>query len=145
MTSKYDIPAICRKAVQTAAARNIDLDYSPESVSALEGILTGQHELFKQGKLTDIYIWNMSVMFGVYLGQTLLHCGLKDHGYSWIEQDGIALLTDGGENVVNPIGKTGARIRLGPAENVRLFFELILDLADGMIIEPGRNVPGIIS
>lgn len=131
----YDFPRICQKAVKTAAGLGADFDYSPESISALEGILTGQHELFKQQKLGDIYVWNLSVMFGVYLGQTLLRCGLEDLGYDWSEHRGVAVLTNGTEDLVNPIGKVGARIRLGQSENVRLFFELVLDAANGELPE----------
>ena len=81
--AELDYSKICRQAVETARERGADFDYSPESISELERILIGQNELYKQGRISDIYVWNLSVMMGVYLGQTLLFCALSERGFAW--------------------------------------------------------------
>lgn len=126
-----DISAICRQAVLHGRQAGEEFDYMPESISGLERILNAQNSLYKQGRLTEIYIWNLSVMMGVYLGQTLMHCGLRDRGYSWMTDDeGVPLLADGLGRYVSPIYKVRQRILGGAGENVREFFEDVLDAVE---------------
>ena len=122
-----DLPKICQSAVALARQNGEDFDYTPES------ILAGQNQLFRQGRLTDIYVWNLSVMTGVYLGQTLLYCGLADRGYSWKQdRDGVPMLADGKGNYVAAVYQVHRRIRGEEDDNVRAFFESVLDAAEGL-------------
>ncbi|MBR4554261.1 MAG: hypothetical protein IKO27_01565 [Ruminococcus sp.] len=135
---KPDISVICRRAVALADGQGADFDYSPESISAMERLLAGQNALYKQGQLTDIYVWNLSVMFGVYLGQTMLRCGLADHGFHWItDSEGVPILYCGKEDYADVNGRVRARITGEDSENIRVFFEFVLDAADGMF----DNIP----
>ncbi|MBR6102914.1 MAG: hypothetical protein IKP95_10830 [Ruminococcus sp.] len=130
--SKTDIPAVCRAAVASGRKMGLELDYTPESVSGIEKVLAGQSTLYREGKLTPVYVWNLSVMLGVYIGQTLMRCGLEGYGYSWQEDsEGVPLLTDGKGNYVSPIYQVRTRIVSGDKEeNVRAFFEAILNAAE---------------
>ena len=127
-----DIARICQSAVALADKHGESFDYTPESITAAERMLAGQNVAYKQGKLTDIYVWNLSVMIGVYIGQTMMHCALSERGYRWrLDSDGVPMLSDGKDNYISPIYQVRKRITGNEDDNVRAFFEAVLDLADG--------------
>ncbi len=128
--SRPDISAICRRAVQLGQNNGVTMDYSPESIGSLEVVLDGQHMLFREGSLTEEYVWNLSVMIGVYLGQTLLFCGLRDKGFDWlVDAVGVPLLYNGREDYCDVIGQVRMRIMRGRQDSISTYFVMIMKAA----------------
>ena len=86
-------------AIDYAKEFNKKLDYSPKSIEDLEEILDFYSKDIPVSKPTDNQIWSMSIIFGSYLGETLLKNGLLEKGYSWIK--------DGSSTIPLLIGKDG--------------------------------------
>lgn len=127
--NKLDIPAVCRQAVDLAAKEGILFDYSPESIGGMDVMLAGQHALYKKGQLTDIYVWNLSVMFGIYLGQTLMFCGLREHGFDWVtDESGVPKLYRDDQNFADVIGQVRMCIMHGEEYSTSMYFARIITL-----------------
>ncbi|WP_124099744.1 hypothetical protein [Ruminococcus sp. Marseille-P6503] len=138
MVTDVNISEICRKAVKTAASGGWTLDYTPDSVLSLEQLLDGQSKYARESGASDIYLWNLAVVFGAYLGQTLLHNRLAGLGYSWSsDEDGVPFLKKDNDNAVYPINKVWRRLKDGESDNVRSFYDVSVAGAEGRL-KPGR-------
>lgn len=130
--NEMDYSAVSRRAVAIAKEQGEDFDYSPESISALDRIFMGQVMRYRSGKATQAYMWNLSVIFGVYFGQTLLFNGLADHGFKWVtDEESIPLLYDGGENYISPLRHLFMYAKGQQDYNARTLFESYLNLLYG--------------
>jgi|SRR5262245_31307628 len=114
-----------------AAARNVDgvvLDYSPESLPAVDRIL----ESFHREGLKENQIGETVFSFGCYVGEVLVrHNGgvwklPKDSGFSRILRRGenmmVVDLPTG--TVCNPIGKAFKLLENGKVESVAYFYQV---------------------
>jgi hypothetical protein len=115
--------AQAQTAVQTAKLRwNEALDFSGDSLDAIEGILGTLHDMNAKAApgegATDEQIATMAKLWGVYLGEVLR----RRYGGQWsLGENGVLELTIGGATVF-PVGKARKRIVDGPADNVKFYF-----------------------
>lgn len=127
-----DYAKVSQRAVAIAKENGEVFDYSPESISALDRLFKGQAKRYQSGNATQAYIWNLSVIFGVYLGQALLFNGLADLGYKWVtDSEDIPLLSDGGENFVSPLRHLFLYAKGQQQHTARVLFESVLKIAYG--------------
>lgn len=70
-------------AVEYAKSFEKDFDYSKDSIKDLEEILDYYSNDIRKSNPTDDEIWSMAVIFGSYLGETMLKNGLSEKGFHW--------------------------------------------------------------
>lgn len=132
--AQLDYSEICRRAVASAAKAGVSLDYTPESIERLEMLLQGQCEYAANNAVSDTYTWNTAVIFGVYLGQTLLRCCLAEHGFNWAQDgEGVPYLFKDKDTAVYPVNKVWKRLRNNDGDNVRAFYEISCAIAEGKL------------
>ena len=100
------------------------LDYSAGSVEDLEEILDFYAKDIAVSQPTDHQIESMAILFGAYLGETLLHNGLAQKGYGWgkdtSSQRPLLVSRDG--CLLTPIDKVYKRLVNGQEDNVMSFY-----------------------
>ena len=69
---------MCATAIEYANEFNKTLDYSENSIVDLEEILDWYSKDVSVSKPTENQIWSMAIIFGSYLGETLLKNGLSE-------------------------------------------------------------------
>lgn len=141
MELNYEEIAEC--AVAYAQKSNIELDYSRESIEAVDMILGQYYEHLAEydGETGADALWNIAVHFGIYLGETMLRLHLQEKGYTWYLKDGLPVLKND-INEMSPISKTHKRILNGPEDSVRSFCDVAFMIADGKF--PTRQVHRVI-
>jgi hypothetical protein len=111
-------------AVKTAKmAWQESLDFSDDSLDAMERILTKTHATTRKGPgeaPTEEEVTDASRMWGVYVGEVIR----RFYGGQWSSTEGGAQLGLSG-TTTNPIDKVRKRIVDGPADNVRFYFASI--------------------
>ena len=129
-----DYKKLCDTAVKYGAAFHKAFDFSADSIAALDEILRYYHEEYRENRASDSQLWNLSVIFGVYLGQTLLDTYLTLRGYFWAAgEDSIPVLKKDGKNQMSPITKVYKRLLNGPEDSVKSFYDVALYIADGKL------------
>lgn len=129
-----DYKKLCDTAVKYGSAFHKELNFSADSIAELEKILQYYHEEYRENRAADNQLWNLSVVFGVYLGQTLLDTYLTARGYIWAPgEDSIPVLMKDGKNQMSPITKVYKRLLNGPEDNVKSFYDVALLIADGRL------------
>jgi hypothetical protein len=119
-------------AVQSARdSLGVELDYSPDSLAAVDRILHGVHLAGRKSRDLPGAV----LIFGCYVGEVLI----RDLGGAWLrpEEAGfqgatghpivLALpdATDGTHLVCNPLGKVGKRIDNGPEDSLPSFYQAL--------------------
>ena len=104
---------------------NIDLDYSPESLEAVDAIIDRFH---KQGVSAE-QIGATLFAFGCYVGEVFI----RSIGGAWRKEEetemrglaGFFLVVElPNEKICNPIGKVFKRVQDGEAENLPYFYHV---------------------
>lgn len=138
----FEKEAILRSAEDQASRLGRSLDYSDGSIEVLEGILELYARYFRENGPDDQKIWNQAVLYGTYLGETLLRNGLADLGYRWaLTENSLPVLAKDGRNQMSPITKAEKRIQNGPEDSVKSFYDVAKVIAQGKLI-PGRRTGG---
>lgn len=131
-TGSINYIEICNSAINYGTLFDKVLDYSAESIGDLDEILQYYYEAAKQEKTTDQQLWNIAVIFGIYLGQTLLDTHLTEKGYSWcLGEDKVPVLEKDDRNQMSPITKAYKRLMNGPEDSVKSFYDVAIFIADG--------------
>lgn len=133
---KYsDIAAsIAEDAVKYAGQSGITLDYTRESVESVDMILGAYHDNLDRYDGDDgaKTLWNVAVVFGTYIGETLLRSGLAEKGFVWVEDDGMPILSiPGSPTTASPITKAHKRILNGAEDSVKSFVDVAFSVANG--------------
>ncbi len=120
-------------AVEYAADFSKSFDYSERSIGELEEILDVYSKDLQVSRPTENQIWSMSVIFGSYLGETMLKNGLAKKGYVW-GTDGtfpVPLLVNESGWRTTPNDKVYKRLVNGSEDNVlsyyRVFMKMVMD------------------
>ena len=116
-------------AVDYAKHFNKNFDYSKDSIADLEEILDYYSKDISVSKPTENQIWSMSVIFGSYLGETLLKNGLSQKGYSWtnVGSSNIPVLSGSDGSYLAPNDKVFKRLVNGPEDSVVSFYQYALE------------------
>lgn len=126
--------SIAKDAVTYAAKNGAVLDYTQESVRNVDDFLGAFHDSLDQydndeGAKT---LWNAAVLFGTYIGEVLLRCGLAEKGFVWLEDDGIPILSiPGSQTSVSPITKAHKRILNGAEDGLAGFTDVVFSVVNG--------------
>ncbi len=122
------------------AARNvsgIDLDYTPESLRLVDGILEEFREPGSDAVAETIFV------FGCYLGEVLV----RNAGYEWVDTPPevarytfpLTIYRASTAGHANPIGKAFKRVDNGPIDDIPYFYQLFSDVDPG---GSGDGAPG---
>ena len=86
---------------------NIILDYTKASLNGVDDVLEQVKTLFDRKIFTEAIIFDLSVVFGAYCGETFLRDRLNALGYIWKEnEDNIPILVSkDGKMIINPVAK----------------------------------------
>ena len=125
-SSQLEIRAqkMCVAAVEYANEFNKKLDFSENSIADLEEILDWYSKDISVSKPTENQIWSMSIIFGSYLGETLLKNGLSEKGFKWGNESSsnIPLLIRNDGAYLTPNDKVYKRLVNGHEDSVVSFY-----------------------
>ena len=115
---------MCVTAIEYANEFNKKLDYSENSIADLEEILDWYSKDIAISKPTENQIWSMSIIFGSYLGETLLKNGLSKNGFEWGKEpsSNIPLLIRKDGSYLTPNDKVYKRLVNGSEDGVVSFY-----------------------
>ena len=115
---------MCVTAIEYANEFNKNLDYSENSIADLEEILDRYSNDIAISKPTENQIWSMAIIFGSYLGETLLKNGLSQKGFNWGKESSsdIPLLIRNDGAYLTPIEKVYKRLVNGSGDSVVSFY-----------------------
>jgi hypothetical protein len=135
-----ELNVLAERALKFAQEQfQVELDYSPESVQALEKIL--QHfsrsirlrwllRLLGRG-ITDEQIWKMAFLWGAYLGMVMQrHLGGEWSLETVMGKEAVVTLTIAGVQTF-PINRVHRRLTAGAEDNVWVYYQLERRLASG--------------
>ena len=125
--SEWTIYAQKMSAVAIEYAQNFNkkLDFSENSIADLEEILDWYSKDIAVSKPTENQIWSMSIIFGSYLGETLLKNGLTEKGFTWgkEESSNVPLLIKDDGCYITPNDKVYKRLVNGSEDSVIPFYQ----------------------
>ena len=116
---------MCATAIEYATEFNKTLDYSENSIVDLEEILDWYSKDIAVSKPTENQIWSMSIIFGSYLGETLLKNGLIEKGFAWGKEksSNIPLLIKDNGCYITPNDKVYKRLVNGSVDSIISFYQ----------------------
>ncbi len=113
-------------AVKWAAEKNVTLDYTPESVERVEGLLAELHEKRAAGKLPDDQVNKAAARYGAYVGEVIR----RMHNGSWAVDHEVAgpgsFPIRWRDHESFPLGWCRKRIINGEEDNVWYKFRVLL-------------------
>lgn len=120
-----DMPQIADEAVQFAGTRGVTLDYTPDSVKQVEGILSDLHVERTKRLLSDSAVNQRAVQFGAYIGEVLR----RTYGGSWSIDHSVggpkSFPIHWKDHDSFPVGWCGKRIVNGDEDNVWFKFQVV--------------------
>ena len=116
---------MCATAIEYAQNFDKKLDFSENSIADLEEILDWYSKDIAVSKPTENQIWSMSIIFGSYLGETLLKNGLIEKGFAWGKEasSNIPLLIKDDGCYITPNDKVYKRLVNGSVDSVISFYQ----------------------
>ena len=128
-----EMKELAEKAVEAARFWGLELDYSAES---LEGVEWLAEKIFRSNRMLSLpedILTGVANLYGAYLGEVLLRCGLKELDFAWTE-NGEGETGIGREDMwMAPVTKVYKRITQGPEHSLTDFFECMFGLAIGAV------------
>ena len=120
-------------AIKYAKSFGRKLDYSKDSIKDLEEILDYYANDISKSKPTENQIWSMAVIFGSYLGETMLKNGLAQRGYVWGKDNtsDIPLLSGADGSHVTPNDKVYKRLVNGKEDDIVSFYDVVMEMNGG--------------
>lgn len=129
----FNVVKFCDLAINIAKDLGFILDYSVKSLEDVEKIIQifreDNRDVKEDDKENNTAIWNMSVIFGTYVGEVCLMDGLAKLGYSWDTTEDIPMIKNFDNNGMNPIGKVNKKIKdksdgAGYEESIPSFYRI---------------------
>ena len=114
----------CVTAIEYDAQEDKTFDYSAQSIADLEEVLDGYATDLRVDRPTENQIWSVAMIFGYYLGETMLRHGMADKGYRWglLEGSTVPVLLCNDGRYATPIDKVYKRLVNGSVDNVVSFY-----------------------
>lgn len=138
---------LAKTAVRYAQSFNEELDYSKESIKAVEKILDYYSKDLQNcaadEKPTEKQIWSMALIWGAYIGEVMRRELEPD--YVWTDEESFEertphILTVGKNERTFPINKVYKRLINGPEDNVVSFVDVIIEVLKKGYPNPGDSV-----
>lgn len=124
---------LAENAVEAARCWNLDLDYSAESLEGLEKLAERIFRANRMLSLPDDILAGFANLYGAYLGEVLLRCGLDSLGFAWTKNEEGEIGIGGEDFWAAPVNKVYKRITQGPYHDLTDFFEVVFGLAIGAV------------
>ena len=121
---------LSQTAIQYGVPFGKALDYSPASLSDLEEILEYYHQDSEKNCPTENQLWSMALIFGAYLGETLLKNGMREKGFFWdvVDESNIPVLKKNNSSYASPVHKVYKRFVNGSEDSIVSFYDVSLTL-----------------
>ncbi len=131
---------IAEKAAESANRAGIALDFTKSTIKNVDVILEGYNKRLSEYKTEDgkSTLWNIAVYYGIYTGETLLRCGLREKGYDWRIDNDLPVLAKS-DMMCSPITKAHKMMLNGAEDSISSFFDAALFIADGKLRPKGAN------
>ena len=129
-SKNFDPIALSQKAVELARNLNVELSFKESDIPVLSAILDETHRKYFEEGLNDDTAWGLAVVYGAYLGETMLRNGMAEKGFRWSD-DGKAMLINDDEVALAPIRKTYKHIAFGTEEHIGPMYKLGMAVARG--------------
>ena len=133
-----DYEKIAQYAVDYAKVFDKNFDYSDDSVDEMQEILESVRRQARRMKLAEDYLWDLSVAFGIYFGQTILKNHLAEKGYAWKQgSNGIPVVENDKKTNLSPITKIYKHLTQEEEEDIQGFYEtsILLDEIAQMLLK----------
>ncbi len=128
-----DMKKLAERAVEAAKFWKLDLDYSAESLEPADQLMHRIYLLNMRQPLPEEILVSTAELYGAYVGEVLLRCGLKDLGFAWAENEEGCAGIEKEDFRAEPVTKVYKRITLGPEHGLTDFFEVVFGLAVGAV------------
>ena len=128
-----EIAELAEKAVEAAKIWELDLDFTAESLEAVDGLAQMIWQLNMEQPLPEDFLFRTANLYGAYLGEVLLRCGLKDLGFDWTEGEEGEIGIGKPGFWMAPATKVYKRITKGPEHSLMDFFECMFGIAVGAV------------
>ena len=124
---------LAEKAVEAATFWDVKLDYSAESLEPLEKMMQTIYRSHGKMPLPEEILLSVANLYGAYLGEVLLRCGLKDLDFAWVKNEEGEIVIGKEDFLAAPVTKVYKRITQGPDHDLTDFFEMVFGLAIGAV------------
>lgn len=124
---------LAQQAVVYAEDFEKKLDFSEASLNDLEAILAYYHDDRLISCPPDRQVWSMAMIFGAYLGETILRHGASDLGYRWVETEDEPILEKDHDWQLAPVSKVYKRLVNGAEDDIRSFYEMAFQIIRGRL------------
>lgn len=124
---------LAEKAVEAAKIWDLDLDYSVESLEAVDALAQMLYRMNRNQALPEEILLRTANLYGAYLGEVLLRCGMKDLDFAWTEGEEGEIGIGREDMWIAPVTKVYKRITLGPEHSLTEFFECMFGLVIGAV------------
>lgn len=128
MKGNFDPKALSQKAIELARNLEVELSFKESDIVILSKILDETHRRYFEEGLNDDTAWGLAVVYGAYLGETMLRNGMAAKGFRWSD-DGKAMLVNDDEVALAPIRKTYKHIAFGTEEHIGPLYKLGMAIA----------------
>lgn len=126
------IEAFYKQAVDDAARFDLKLRFKEEDVLLLEALLSKINDFIKTGEAPPTSANNLSLIYGVYLGETMLRNYGEANGYAWARENNEPILWKKEDNSrFFPVTKVYKRLTRDITENVKSFYDVGKQVANG--------------
>ena len=128
-----EMTELAERAVEAARIWELDLDYSAESLEAVDALAQMIWRQHRNQPLPEHMLLSVANLYGAYLGEVLLRCGLKDLDFAWMRNEEGETGIGRKDFRIAPVTKVYKRITMGPEHDLMNFFEVVFGLAIGAV------------
>ena len=128
-----EMTELAERAVEAARIWELDLDYSAESLEAVDALAQMIWRQHRNQPLPENMLLSVANLYGAYLGEVLLRCGLKDLDFAWRKNEEGEIGIGKEDFWAAPVSKVYKRITQGPYHDLTDFFEIVFGMAVGAV------------
>lgn len=134
--SQAQINDICSNAVRDAAKFGLEFNFREEDIPVLEAFLNRINEELKKSDAPPTSANNIAVIYGTYLGETMMRNYAAEYGFKWGAENHEPMLYNSESNSkLYPVTKVFKRITRDMTENVKSFYDVGKDFVSGKFAE----------
>lgn len=104
-----------------AKENKVELDFSMQSLDAVDYILECYHKNLSQYEGKEDALASVALHYGIYIGETMLRLGLKKKGYEWNFDGELPILRNQQDMELYPVTKAYKRIVNGLEDSITGF------------------------